>query len=265
MSEKRFPPSVSRLLKARRDGKTVKSRMVTVASGWLGLFLFFLLSHPWVRIGTLIQWFKFKVLSPVLTLKYSAAFIAALLLLSIGSVAAASVLASLLQTKGLVTPKQIVPDLSRLQPRELVNRVREGALDAALGSVRGMVIIALMVPLLSSYLRNAIELFRAPGEWILPGIGGYLFSALSRGVSALVILGGCAYCLAWRRFIRQNRMSFEDVKEEYKESEGDPHLRAARRHEHQAMAMAEIEKRVRNSKVLVIRKRPETSTRLPEL
>ena len=56
--------------------------------------------------------------------------------------------------------------------------------------------------------------------------------------------------------MRQNRMSFEEVKEEYKESEGDPHLRAARRHEHQAMAMSEIEKQVRSSKVLVIRKRP---------
>ncbi len=264
MSEKRFPPSVSRLLKARRDGKTVKSRMVTVAAGWLGLFLFFLVSRPWVRIGTLIQWFKFKVLSPVLTLKYSALFVAALLLLSIGSVAVASVLASLLQTKGLVTPKQIVPDLSRLQPRGLVNRVREGALDGALGSVRGVVIVVLMIPLLTSYLSNAAHLFRAPGGWIVSGVGGYLISAMSRGVGALVVLGGCAYFLAWRRFIRQNRMSFEEVKEEYKESEGDPHLRAARRHEHQVMAMAEIEKQVRKSKVLVIRRLTETSTRLPK-
>ena len=261
MSEKRFPPSVSRLIKARRHGKTVKSRIVTVASGLLGLFLFFLLTRPWVRFGTLIQWFKFKVLSPVLTLKYSALFIAALLLLSIGSVAVASVLASLLQTKGLVTPKQIVPDLSRLQPRGLVNRVREGALDAALGSVRGVVIIVSMIPLLTSYLSNATHLFRAPAEWLVPGIGGYLFSAVSRGVGTLVVLGGCAYFLARRRFIRQNRMSFEEVKEEYKESEGDPHLRAARRHEHQVMAMAEIEKQVRNSKVLVIRKRTEAAAR----
>jgi type III secretion protein U len=59
--------------------------------------------------------------------------------------------------------------------------------------------------------------------------------------------------------MRQQRMSFEEVREEYKENEGDPHLRAARRHEHQALAMAEIEKRVRSSKVLVIRKRPSSS------
>lgn len=55
--------------------------------------------------------------------------------------------------------------------------------------------------------------------------------------------------------MREHRMSFEEVREEYKESEGDPHFRAARRHEHQVMAMAEIEKQVRNSKVLVIQRR----------
>jgi flagellar biosynthesis protein FlhB len=258
VTEKRFPPSVARLLRSRRDGKVVKSRMVSLAAGWCGLFLIFHLTHPWVRIGTLIQWFTLKVLAPVLVLKYSALFTAALLLLSIGSVAGASVFATLLQTKGLVAPKQIVPELKRLQPMGFANRVREGVIDAALGSARGAVIIALMVPLLISYLWSAAELFRAPGYWIVPGVARYLLSAVERGVGALVVIGGCAYGLAWRRFIRQNRMSFEEVKEEYKESEGDPHLRAARRHEHQAMAMAEIEKRVRSAKVLVIRKRPET-------
>ncbi len=256
MTEKRFPPSVTRLIKARREGKTVKSRLVIVCAGWIGFFLFFLLTRPWVRFGTLIQWFTFKVLSPVLALKYSALFTAALLLMSIGSVAVASVLASLFQTKGLVTPKQIVPDLMRLQPMGFVNRVREGLIDAAIGLIRGAVIIALMVPLLGSYLWNASALFRAPGEWMISGIAEYLLHALERGVGGLVVIGGCAYCLVWRRFIRQHRMSFEEVREEYKESEGDPHLRAARRHEHQAMVMAEIERRVRSSKVLVIQRRP---------
>jgi flagellar biosynthetic protein FlhB len=59
--------------------------------------------------------------------------------------------------------------------------------------------------------------------------------------------------------MKQHRMSLQEVKEEYKESEGDPHLRAARKHEHQALAMADVERRVKNSKVLVIRKRPNSA------
>jgi flagellar biosynthetic protein FlhB len=214
-----------------------------------------------VGIGTLIQWFKFKVLSPALTLKYSLLFAAALLLMSIGSVGVASVLACLLQTKGLVTPQQIVPDLSRIQPLGWTRRLREGVVDSALGLVRASVMIALMVPLVDAYLFKASILFRAPGEWILAEIAGDLFSAVSRGVGALVLVGVCAYSLAWRRYLQQHRMSFEELKEECKESEGDPHLRAARRQEHQALAMAEVEKRVRSSKVLVIRRRPDAGGR----
>jgi flagellar biosynthetic protein FlhB len=51
-------------------------------------------------------------------------------------------------------------------------------------------------------------------------------------------------------------MSFEELKEEHRQSEGDPHLRAARRNEHQIMAMAEVEKRVRGAKVLIVQRRP---------
>ena len=258
MSDKRFPPSIQRLKKARRDGKSVKSRLVVVACGWISFSAFLAVTHPWVRIGTLIQWFRFKVLSPAATLKYSLLFTGALLTLGIGSVAVATVLASVLQTKGLVTTKQITPDLTRLQPVGYVRRLREGVVDTSMGVVRVALLVVVLGPLMVTYLWHAPELFRAPGEWVVPGIQSYLESVVIRGLSVMAVLGGCAYFLVWWRFIKEHRMSFEEVKEEFKESEGDPHLRAARKHEHQALAMAELEKRVRNSKVLVIRRRPST-------
>lgn len=256
MSDKRFPPSVQRLKKARRDGKTVKSRMVVVSAGWIALLAFFIATHPWVRVGTLIQWFKFKVLSPGATLKYSLLITGALLIVSIGCVSMASVLLSVLQTRGLIATKKILPDLTRLQPVGYVKRLRESGVDAAIGVVRVSVLVIALAPLLVAYVMNASVLFRASEEWVIPGVVSYLKSAAVRTIGIMVVLGGCAYCCLWWRFIREHRMSFEEIKEEHKQSEGDPHLRAARRHEHQALAMAEIEKRVRNSKVLVIRRRP---------
>jgi flagellar biosynthesis protein FlhB len=255
VSEKRLPPSAQRLRKARRDGKIVKSRMVTVVAGWTGFAIFFATTHPWVRFGTLIQWFKFKVLSPGETLKHSLLITGALLVVSVGSVAMGTVLASLLQTRGLVATKQIIPDLTRVQPGGYLRRLREGALEAVCGIVRVATIIAIVVPLVVTYLWHAPELFRAPGDWVIPAIRGFLVSAWVRGLAVMAFLAGCSYALVWRRFMKEHRMSLEEVKEEFKESEGDPHLRAARKHEHQALAMAEIERRVRNSKVLVIRRR----------
>jgi flagellar biosynthesis protein FlhB len=255
MSEKRHPPSPQRLSRARRDGKVVKSRIVTMAAGWIGLSIFLTATHPWVRIGTLIQWFKFKVLSPGATLKHALLITGALLVVSIGSVALGTVLASLLQTRGIVATKQIIPQLTRVQPAGYLRRVREGALDVVGGVFRIATLIAVVLPLVVLYVWHAPELLRAPGDVVVPAIQSFLLSAWSRGMGVMVVLAGCAYGLVWRRFMKEHRMSFEEVKEEFKESEGDPHLRAARKHEHQALAMAEIEKRVRNSKVLVIRRR----------
>lgn len=257
MTEKRFPPSIQRLQRARRDGKVVKSRLVSSASAWMFLTLVLVVTHPWVRIGTLIHWFKFKVLTPGETFTLSLLVALSAALVCVGSVAVASVLASLLQTRGLVTVTQLVPDLKRVQPGRYISRVREAIGDALLGVARVLALVVVLSPLLVMLIAHAGELFRAPEEWVVPLLGTYLFSAVTRSWGVMIVIGGIAYWCARWRFMKQHRMSLQEVKEEYKESEGDPHVRAARRHEHQALAMADIEKRVRNSKVLVIRKRPK--------
>ena len=256
MTEKRFPPSVQRLRRARREGKVVKSRLVSSAAAWVFVSLVLVATRPWVRIGTLIHWFKFKVLTPGETFTLSLFVALGAALVCVGSVAVASVLAGLLQTRGLVTMTQVTPDLTRVQPGRYISRVRDAIGDALLGVVRVSLLVAVLSPLLVLLVAHAGELFRAPEEWVVPVLGTYLFSAVARSWGVMVVIGAVAYwCVRWR-FVKQHRMSLQEVKEEYKESEGDPHLRAARKHEHQALAMADVERRVRNSKVLVIRKRP---------
>ena len=259
MTEKRFPPSIRRLQKARREGKVVKSRLVSSAAAWMLLSLVLVVTRPWVRIGTLIHWFKFKVLTPGETFTLSLLVALGAALMCVGTVAVASVLSGLLQTRGLVTVTQLVPDLKRVQPGRYVSRVRDAIGDALLGVARVSLLIALLSPLLVTLVTRAGELFRAPGEWVVPVLGTYLSSAIVRSWGVMIVIGGIAYwCVRWR-FMKQHRMSLEEVKEEFKESEGDPHLRAARKHEHQALALADVEKRVRNSKVLIIRKRPNAA------
>jgi len=51
-------------------------------------------------------------------------------------------------------------------------------------------------------------------------------------------------------------MSLQEMKDEHKEDEGDPHAKAARKHEHKMLLFAEIEKRVRRSKVVVVSRMP---------
>ena len=54
--------------------------------------------------------------------------------------------------------------------------------------------------------------------------------------------------------MRQNRMSLQELKDEFKESEGDQHFKSAQKQEHRAMLFSEIRKRVQRAKVVVVYK-----------
>jgi flagellar biosynthesis protein FlhB len=79
---------------------------------------------------------------------------------------------------------------------------------------------------------------------------------LTRGAVAITVLAGLGYGVARWKFFRQHSMSLEEVREEYKQDEGDPHVKSARKHEHEALVMGEIERRVKKAKVIVVRKMP---------
>jgi flagellar biosynthesis protein FlhB len=55
----------------------------------------------------------------------------------------------------------------------------------------------------------------------------------------------------WRRFIKDMMMTKDEVKQEYKQSEGDPHHKAARKQLHQEILQQEQMQQVRNSDVVV--------------
>jgi len=53
-------------------------------------------------------------------------------------------------------------------------------------------------------------------------------------------------------FNRKNRMSLQDLKDEYKQDEGDPHIKAQRRGIYEELMLANLEKRVRKSEFILI-------------
>jgi type III secretion protein U len=66
-----------------------------------------------------------------------------------------------------------------------------------------------------------------------------------------VVIAACDYFWQRHLFLKQHKMSKDEVKNEYKEMEGDPHIKAQRKHLHQEMAMNDAAAQVRKSSVLV--------------
>ncbi|MGG5817948.1 EscU/YscU/HrcU family type III secretion system export apparatus switch protein [Falsiroseomonas sp. HW251] len=155
-------------------------------------------------------------------------------LLLVGAVAGAAgfaaVAATLLQTRGLVSAQSLAPRLDKLDPWSGLKRIlgAEGAIEfirslLKLGVVGAALWVALGDP---ASLQGALH---------LPAGAMLLEAARQTGrlmVATLLAFAGVAVLdLLWvrLRLMRQLRMTRQELREEVKENEGDPALRAKRR------------------------------------
>ncbi|WP_438990587.1 EscU/YscU/HrcU family type III secretion system export apparatus switch protein [Lentibacter sp.] len=73
-------------------------------------------------------------------------------------------------------------------------------------------------------------------------------------VAFLVALsvGGIDYLFQYNEHLRKNRMSDKEMRDEQKEAEGDPHMKGARRHKAQDLALNQMAARVPEATVIVV-------------
>ncbi len=256
MSDKNLPPSNKRLTKARKDGKVPKSRVVSAAATWAALGLAFIPWLAWVRNGSLVQWIEYRVFTPYDAITFALWFVSAMSLTLVGVLAAGGSIAVLAQTKLLFCPSQLARGFEQYRPGAFLERARGNALDACLGLLRCIFLALVVAPSLCELVTAAPVIFHRDRATGLEILLSRVWCLYLRGTVALVSIAGVAYVLARWRFYRKLRMSFQEIKDEYKEDEGDPHAKAQRKHDHRAMLFSEIEKRVRRSKVVVVRRRP---------
>ena len=254
MSDKQFPPSIKRLNRARKEGKIVKSRMVSSAVSWWACFLVILYCLTWVRNGTLIQWVGERFWSPELAITKALWLGFSVSLLIVGVLASAGLAVGLFQTKLLFSPTLLLKGFQQYQPGAWFGKIKDSCTDTALGLVRGLIIALTLLPVFLKLLKLSPSSFEGITSAALDEIISMVKSVCIRGGSALFVIAGVAYLLARWKFYKQHRMSMQELKDEYKEDEGDPHVKSHRKMEHRAMLFAEVEKRVKRSKVVVVRR-----------
>lgn len=154
------------------------------------------------------------------------------LVLPMGAACAlASLLAGGLQTGFRLTPKVLEPKLSRLNPAEGFKRLFSAQSWVKLGTdALKLGIVALMLwGSVKSILSDPI--FYTPVA--LPRLGDVILESatklLGRFILALGAVAAINYIYARRKVMRDLRMTKQEVKEEHRSAEGDPHVRAARR------------------------------------
>ncbi len=165
------------------------------------------------------------------------------------------ILLGLLAQRSIIfTPSKLAPDIKRINPFKNAAQKfgRTGLVGFAI-SLGKAVLVAVGGYLLFQALLGSITdaAFMAEKQWVV-GLGEILDRCLYLALGVAVIFA--AVDLLWKRldFLRRQRMSRKEVMDEHKESEGDPHFKAARRQKGYDLVMRRMLDDVQKADVVIV-------------
>jgi len=169
-------------------------------------------------------------------------------LLLLGIVAAAS-------QGGLhVATKLLVPKFSRLNP--FTGLKRTFGAKAWWEAVKALVKTAILGGVLYSSVRSLVPVLMGAGALpvgtLLGIVGDAVFGLVRAAAFAGLAMAALDFFVVRRRTNKQLRMTKQEVKEEHKRSEGDPHVKAAIRSRQLAMSRNRMMAELVNADVVVV-------------
>ena len=263
--EKSFEPTQRRIDQAREKGDVPRSTDLNAAAAYLGLL------GVVIAVGADMGTDFVEALSPFLGsadrlegrilspggLAVSGRLIgeAAWAVAPLFLVPAALVLASLLSQQAIVASSdKITPKASRVNPIEVAkNKFGPTGLVEWLKSAVKMLLVSTAVWFwLVAEVPDLVGLASADAR----GLPRHLGDAMVSLLSVILVIAGSIAALdyLWQRFdhMRKLRMSYEELKKDSKESEGDPYMRQARRRRAEELATNRMLQDVPKSDVVIV-------------
>ena len=158
------------------------------------------------------------------------------------------------QQSFVVTPDKLMPKLNRISPISLAGQKfgRNGLFEFGKSFAKLLIVSVILGFFVASRLPEILSTMA-----LEPGLAMVILLRLAVSFLLIVLLvTGVigALDLLWQRaeHIRKNRMSHKEMMDEFKESEGDPHLKAQRRQRGYQIAMSQMIADVPKADVVVV-------------
>jgi type III secretion protein U len=261
MAEKDQEPTPKRLRDARKRGEVAFSAdvaattvfAVIVVSIWMGGHMIFsllrelwlhatsttLLARPNDRFGELLLHTGEVLLWGTLPV--------------MGIAAVAGIVGSLFQVGGVVAWERLKPDVNRLNPAEGLKRMfsTRNLVNLLKMSLKTALLAALMFVVVRGFLDDSLKLGYARPGGIMGAAAHMVLIAFAWAVVIYALMAMVDYAHEHYEFIKQQRMSIEDIRQEYKEMEGDPINLARRRSAHFEAVYASLGDRVHTASAVI--------------
>lgn len=260
IAEKRFPATAKRRHEARKKGQVLKSQELTSAVMLLALvaFLKFWIPNLLDSMANIlryaatlsIEWNIRTVWEVMINVSWECLLILGPLFMVAMAVAVA---VNYLQVGSLFTVEPIMPKLSRLNPLEGIKRMF--GIKSLVQLVKSLFKVIIIGYFLFDSIRDNMDIFPVlqaiEVSQSITLIGNLLYDMAWNISLAFLILAILDSLYQWWDYEKSMRMSHEEIKEEYKQAEGDPQLKGQIRKRQRMIAMRRMMEDLKQADVVI--------------
>lgn len=245
--DKQFEASQQKLQKARKEGQVVKSKDFSTALSLMVMFVIIVKTSPlvWDQITKLFVLLYEQIPSAHIEdmgLPYllSVALVPTLIIiLPILFVAAfVAILGDFIQVGPLVTTTPLVPKLDKLDPSKYFKNLfsPKTAFELVKNIVKVFLLGVIGYMVYKSHLEAILSLIAIDNNFaVMMEFGNLVTDFVMKAGMAFLVIAAADYGMTRWKFMNDQKMSFKEVKDEYKNQEGDPNVKAALRQRRQQM------------------------------
>lgn len=239
--DKQFDATPQKLQRARKEGQVVKSKDVSTAISLLVVFSFILLTAPitWNLICGLFKNLYSQIPNQhVDSIGYmyilTSALVPCLVIIGLTLIVAAGIaaLADFIQVGPLVAIAPLIPKLDKLNPTKYFkNLFTVKTIFELFKNILKVCILGLIGWVVySAHLKGILMLAAIDNNFaVMNEFGSLIKDFIYKACIAFFIIAVADYGVTRWKFLKDQKMSFKEIKDEYKNSEGDPHVKSALR------------------------------------
>lgn len=258
--DKSEKPTAGKLRKARQKGDIPRSKDLTMAVGLVASFFTLatflpyyqqLIGESFAAVGNMAKDLdnpnvlnQFLLLNLWVLLRFIA---------TLAPIPLACVIASLVPGGWIFTPSKLTPDFKKLSPISGIKRMFSASHYTEVGKMmlKCATILAVIYTMVHDQMDNLLHLQRL-----------YLYQAINHGfgifhhvvsyfIAVIVIFALLDVPLSKFMFTKKMRMTKQEVKEEYKNNDGNPQIKGRIRQLQRQMAMGQISRTVPEADVII--------------
>ncbi|MGN8968985.1 flagellar biosynthesis protein FlhB [Intestinimonas sp. HCP28S3_D6] len=160
---------------------------------------------------------------------------------------------TLFQTKMLLSGESLKPKWDRLNPIQGMRRLF--SLRSVIEALKGLLKIGVLLLLMYQFIDGVVDLFTKNFYTDLTSAAAHIFSTAFQMVMeimvAYIVLAGADIFYQWWDYERQIRMSKQEIKEEFKQMEGDPQVKGKIKEAQRKMAQSRMMQQVPKADVVI--------------